>query len=82
MKYNWKMIVAAISYALGVFGWIYIGGWMLLTKPIKGLILAHLAGNLTIMKCIGAMIHGFVLISLAGGVWCIGYMLRDFFNEK
>lgn len=82
MKFNWRMIAAAIFYALGVLGWVYVGGWMLLTKPVKGLIVAHLAGDLTIMKCFGALIQGFILISLAGGVWCVGYMLSDYFKEK
>ena len=48
MKFNWKMIVAAAFYALGVLGWIYVGGWMILTRPVKGLILAHMAGKLAV----------------------------------
>lgn len=82
MRFNWRMVVAAIFYALGFLGWAYVGGWMLLTKPVKGLILAHLAGKLTIIKCIGAVIQGFLLLSLAGGVWCVGYMLSNHFKEK
>ena len=82
MKFNWKMIVAAAFYALGVLGWIYVGGWMILTRPVKGLILAHMAGKLTIMKCFGAVIQGFFLLSLAGGVWCVGYMLSNYFKDK
>ncbi len=82
MKFNWKLIAAAIFYALGVLGWVYVGGWMVLTRPVKSLIVAHLAGKLTILKCVGAVVQGFLLLSLAGGVWCIGYMLSNYFKDK
>ena len=28
-----------------------------------------------------ALVQGFVYLSLAGGVWCIGYMLSDHFRK-
>ena len=29
MKVNWRAVVAVVFYALGILGWLYIGGWML-----------------------------------------------------
>lgn len=81
MKFTWRTLAAILFYALGILGWCYIGGWMILTKPIKGLFLAHLAGNLSLGKLIIALIQGFIYLSLAGGVWCVGYMLSNHFKD-
>ena len=40
MKFSWRMIAAAFSYALGVLGWCYVGGYKILTGPVRELILA------------------------------------------
>lgn len=81
MKFTWRTFVAVCCYALGVLGWCYVGGWMILTKPVKGLILAYLAGNFSIGKLIAAIIQAFIYLSLAGGVWCAGYILSNRFKE-
>lgn len=56
MKVTWKVLIAALCYILGVIGWCYVGGYMILTKPVKGLIVAYLAGNLSLGKIIIAFI--------------------------
>lgn len=68
-------------YAMGVLGWCYVGGWMILTKPVKGLLAAHMEGSLSLTVLFGALVQGFVYLSLAGAVWCIGYMLSNYFKE-
>ena len=72
MKITWKTLLALFFYTLGVVGWFYVGGWMILRGPVRGVILAHMAV---------ALVQGFVYLSLAGGVWCIGYMLSDHFRK-
>lgn len=81
MKITWKTAVSILCSVLGVAGWCYIGGWLVLTRPLKGVLVAHAAGSLSIRKLLAAVIQGFVYLSLAGGVWCIGYMLSNYFNE-
>lgn len=71
-----------LCYGLGVLGWCYVGGWMILTRPVKGLIVAHLAGRLSIGKLLVALVQGFIYLSLAGGVWCVGYMLSNYFRDE
>ena len=68
MKITWKALLALFFYTLGVVGWFYVGGWMILRGPVRGVILAHMAGDLSLIK-------------LAGGIWCIGYMLSDHFRK-
>ena len=67
--------------ALGVLGWCYVGGWMILTHPLKGLVLAHLAGELSVGKLIIAVIQVFIYLSMGGAVWCAGYMLSNYFRD-
>ena len=82
MKLSWKMLAAMMCYTFGVIGWCYVGGWMILTKPVKGLILAHVAGNLSLGMLVTAFVQGFIYLSLAGAVWCVGYMLARHFRDK
>lgn len=82
MKITWRTLAALLFYALGILGWCYVGGWMIITKPVKGLIVAHMAGTLSIGKLIMALVQGFLYLSLAGGVWCVGYMLSSYFHDE
>lgn len=81
MKNSWRTLAAIACYILGVLGWIYFGAWMILTKPVKGLILAHLAGQLSIGKLLIAAVQGFCYLSFAGAVWCVGYILSNRFKR-
>ena len=81
MKNIWKTILAAVTYLAGVLGWLYVGLWQILKRPVRRLVLAKLAGTLSFGTMFWAMAQGFLLMSLAGGVWCIGYMLSNYFKE-
>lgn len=81
MKYKWKELAALFCYALGIAGWCYIGAWMTLTKPVKGVILAQMAGKLSLSMVLLAALEGFLYLSVAGAVWCIGYMLSNYFKK-
>jgi polyferredoxin len=82
MKMTWKTILAALAYGIGVFGWIYTGVWQILKKPVRSVIVAQMAGHLSIGLLIGALIQGFLYLSLAGGIWCVGYMISEYLKEK
>ena len=82
MKMTWKTMISLFFSILGGLCWLYIGGWLALSRPLKGLIAAHVAGSLSIGKLAFAMIESFIYLSLGGGVWCIGYMLSNYFREE
>ena len=73
MKITWKTFLAVSAYWAGVFGWFYIGIWQ---------VLAQIAGHLSVRLLAGALIQGFLYLSLAGGVWCVGYMISEYFKES
>ena len=61
MKIMWKTFLVVSAYWAGVFGWFYIGVWQVLKKPVHSVILAQIAGHLSIGLLIGAFIQGFGL---------------------
>lgn len=81
MKNSWKIIAAFVCQILGVLGWIYFGAWMILTKPVKALVLAYMAGQLSLGKLLTAFVQGFLYLSFAGAVWCVGYILSNRFKR-
>ena len=60
MKITWKALLALFFYTLGVVGWFYVGGWMILRGPVRGVILAHMAGDLSLIKLAVALVQGFL----------------------
>ncbi len=82
MKITWKTFLAVSAYWAGVFGWFYIGVWQVLKKPVHSVILAQIAGT-SFGKAFDRRAHtGFLYLSLAGGIWCVGYMISEYFKES
>ena len=77
MKITWKALLALFFYTLGVVGWFYVGGWMILRGPVRGVILAHMAGDLSLIKLAVALVQG---VSLTGGRYLVYrlYVERSF----
>lgn len=80
MRFSWKTAAAMICSFLGLMGWCYVGGYMILTKPLKDLVLSFAAGDFSFVKILAALVQAFLYLSLAGAVWCIGYMGSDYFK--
>lgn len=82
MKTRWRKIASFIVSILGGLAWCYVGGWLVLTGPVKGLVIAFGAGQLTLGKLLSLVLEVFIYLSLAGGVWCIGYMLSNYLKKE
>ena len=82
MRISWRRLLALLCYFAGILGWCYVGAYMILSKPVWGLVRAFGARQLSVLTLLGAVIPVFVYLSLAGAVWCIGYMLSDYFKDK
>ena len=81
MREKWKTASSVLFYTLGILGWCYVGGWLTLTARIREIFLAQAAGSMSLGKLFMELLQGFWYLSLAGGVWCIGYMLGNYFKE-
>lgn len=66
MKITWKTLLALFFYTLGVVGWFYVGGWMILRGPVRGVILAHMAGDLSLIKLAAGRTGAGICVSLTG----------------
>lgn len=81
MKSIWRKAASILFSILGSLAWCYVGGWLVLTGPVKGIAVAYAAGKLTLGKLLSLVLEVFIYLSLAGGVWCIGYMLSNHFKK-
>ena len=80
MKKKWSMVLGVICYTLGIFCSIYVGGWLMLIKPIRGLLLAYTMKTLTFRFLVTSIIKIAFSTTFGGLVWCIGYIGYNFFR--
>ena len=74
MKRKVSNILAACCLILGSFFAIYVGGWVLLIKPIHTLITSFSKGSLDMNILIWSIIKIAFSMTFAGFVWCVGYV--------
>lgn len=55
---------------------LYVGGWLMLCKPIQGVVSAYFAGNLTIGIIALAVFKCLLSVTVAGAIWCGGYIAK------
>ncbi len=77
MSRNIRMILSMAIYLTGFIAAIYIGGWLMLVKPVKYTITAYTLGTLTVPQLVLAAIKCICSLTVAGLVWCIGYIASN-----
>lgn len=77
MNRNIRMILAAVIYMIGLAASIYIGGWVMIIKPVKGAFVAHALGTLTLRQVFVAAIKCICSLTVAGLIWCLGYIASN-----
>lgn len=82
MKFSWRAVLAALCNILGGLGWLYFGCYRVLRGPVKTVVTALMDGSLTVGTFLTAAVAAFFYLSIAGGVWCIGYMLKYYFSKQ
>lgn len=80
MKKKTKMILGVLCYCLGVFFSIYVGGWLLLLKPINDLLTAYSMSTITLPLLVKCIIKIAFSTTFGGLVWCIGYIGYNYFK--
>lgn len=80
MKKRWKVILAAACYIFGVFASIYIGGWLMLVKPVRLLMYAYGTGTLSVKLLAVCVLKIVLSTTVAGLVWCVGYIGCNYFR--
>ncbi|GFI25207.1 hypothetical protein IMSAGC012_00314 [Lachnospiraceae bacterium] len=77
MSRNLKILLASAVYLLGFAVSIYVGGWIMLLKPIRGTIAAYTLGTLTFPQLAIAVIKCISSMTVTGLIWCIGYIASN-----
>lgn len=80
MDKKWKVVMATICYILGVLASIYVGGWIMLIKPIRLLMFAYSAGTLSLHMLVVCIVKIALSTTVGGLVWCVGYIACNCFR--
>lgn len=80
MKKNLSMLIGFVCYGLGVICSVYYGLWKMLLIPIYALITTFMAGELTLPFATACVVKILVSTTIAGLIWCIGYIAYNHFK--
>ncbi|MCI7323557.1 MAG: hypothetical protein MR508_09750 [Lachnospiraceae bacterium] len=80
MRKQWKRLMGFLCYGAGIVCSLYYGLWKLLVLPVGSLISAWMAGTITLTFVVACGIKILVSTTLAGLIWCIGYMGYNYFK--
>ncbi|MBO5372133.1 MAG: hypothetical protein J6A75_05365 [Lachnospiraceae bacterium] len=72
-----RIVLSIAIYLFGVALAIYVGGWILIVKPVKNTIVAYTLGNLTIPQLIINVIKCICSLTVAGFIWSLGYIASN-----
>ncbi|MCM1256592.1 MAG: hypothetical protein NC307_01925 [Roseburia sp.] len=77
MNRNMRIILAFLVYGIGLLASIYVGGWVMIIKPVKGAIAAHAMGTLTFYQLAVTILKCFCSTTVAGFIWILGYIASN-----
>lgn len=77
MNRNFRIIISVAVYFFGFAASVYVGGWIMLLKPIQGTIAAYTLGTLTLSQLIVTIIKCIFSLTAAGFIWCVGYIVSN-----
>ncbi len=71
MKKGIRKILAAAVSILGTALAIYVGGYLLLLRPVRHLLVGFAIGGLTRSGLIISVLKIFLASTVAGAIWCV-----------
>ncbi len=77
MSRNIRIVLSVSIYLLGLAASIYVGGWVMLLKPVKETITAYALGALTMPQLVISVLKCICSMTVAGLIWCLGYMASN-----
>lgn len=77
MSWNVRRLISVIVYIIGLATAVYVGGWVMLVKPVKGAVTAYMLGTLTLPQVIITILKCFFSLTVAGFIWCLGYIASN-----
>ena len=77
MGRNIRMALSVAIYILGLAVSVYVGGWIMLLKPVKETIAAYTLSTLTLTQLLISVIKCISSMTVSGLIWCIGYIASN-----
>lgn len=77
MSRNIRMALSVAIYLLGMAVSVYVGGWVLLLKPVKETIAAYTLGTLTLPQLVISGVKCISSMTVSGFIWCVGYIASN-----
>ena len=77
MNRNLRILLSVAVYFFGSAASVYVGGWVMLLKPIRGTIAAYTLGTLALSQLIVTIIKCISSLTVAGFIWCVGYIASN-----
>lgn len=77
MNRNFRIALAAAIYILGMAVAVYVGGWVMIIKPVRGTLAAYTMGTLTLPQFLVTVVKCFCSLTVAGLIWCMGYIASN-----
>ena len=66
-----RLMIGTLCSVIGTLLALYVRGWLMLCKPIQGVVSAYFAGNLTIGIIALAVFKCLLSVTVAGAIWCV-----------
>lgn len=77
MNCNFRIILSAAIYFAGFAAAFYVGGWLMIIKPVQNTIAAYTLGTLTFSQIFVAGLKCISSLTVGGLIWCIGYIASN-----
>lgn len=77
MNRNIRLIIAVVIYTIGFLASIYVGGWIMILKPVKGALASYFVGTLTFHQLFITLIKCLCSTTVAGFIWIVGYIASN-----
>lgn len=79
---NLRAFLSILCYGIGIAAAMYVGGWLMIVQPVKGLIAAHVMGTLTFRQILVTVMKIVSSATVYGLIWCLGYIASNHFRDK
>lgn len=71
-----RLLAGTLCSVIGTLLAIYVGGWLMLFKPVQGVVAAYFAGKLAVGTIVLAAFKCLLSATVAGAIWCGGYIAK------
>lgn len=74
---NIRMALALAIYVACLAAAVYVGGWIMIIKPVRMTWMSLVMGTLTLRQLLVAAAKCCCSLTVSGLIWCIGYIASN-----